>query len=215
MESLNLKCGGNDILEVVGCRSRCLPRDFEQLFISWIWVCFLIKGIRQPIFIFLLIKQIRQLISLFFRSGKELQILVMNDLYFHLQGELEAGRHIPAGAFEDLVSLLDTMDIAPFVFNSKERQHEKLQPLDAHCFLYDTTQLRQHLGLEWWSQTPLHIVQTAENTLDFLQQANSMACLGTCQVFTLDALSSVLSLFITTKEEVTQFLASFYGHLYL
>jgi hypothetical protein len=129
----------------------------------------------------------------------------MNDLYFHLQGELEAGRHVPAGAFKDLVSLLDTLDIAPFVFNSKERGPESLQALHDRCSLYDTTQLREHLGLQWWSQTPVHIVQTAVNTLDCLQQANSMACLGACQVSALDALCRVLALFITTKEEVIYF----------
>lgn len=134
--------------------------------------------------------------------GKELQVLVMTDLYFHLQGELEAGRHIPAGSFENLVQLIDTMDLTHLIYYGKEMQIKTSQPLHDDACLYDTTRLRQQLGLEWWSQTGSHILRTAENTLDALQRANIMACLGTSQVSALESLTSLFSCLVTNKQEV-------------
>lgn len=134
--------------------------------------------------------------------GKELQVLVLSDLYFHLQGELEAGRHIPDGSFQQLVEFLDTMDITLLLQPSKQMPSEGLHPPLHDGFIFDTTQLGQHLGLEWWSHTEPHILLAAESALCAMHRANEMARLGCSQLSALKSLTNLLALSSPKKQVV-------------
>ncbi|MCO5606556.1 hypothetical protein L7F22_060744 [Adiantum nelumboides] len=132
--------------------------------------------------------------------GRELYLLVISDLYFHLHGELEAGRHVPAGLFEDLVDLLDTLDVTAIV-RSKEKNYKEEFPSD-DASVYDTEMISQHLGLEWWSGNSPPVAQTAKSTLKAMGQANMMSSLGSSQISALEALISVLSFLVSDTELV-------------
>ncbi|KAI5080087.1 hypothetical protein GOP47_0005566 [Adiantum capillus-veneris] len=129
------------------------------------------------------------------RCGRELYMLVISDLYFHLHGELEAGRHIPAGLFEDLVELLDTLDVTAIVRSKKQTFNEEVSCKNA--FVYDTEVISQHLGLEWWSENSSQVAQTAKSTLKAMEQANMMTFLGSSQISALEALTSIFSFLVS------------------
>ncbi|MCO5562546.1 hypothetical protein L7F22_016174 [Adiantum nelumboides] len=132
--------------------------------------------------------------------GRELYLLVISDLYFHLHGELEAGRHVPAGLFEDLVDILDTLDVTAIV-RSKEKNYKEEFPSD-DASVYDTEMISQHLGLEWWSGNSPAVAQTAKSTLKAMGQANMMSSLGSSQISALEALISVFSFLFSDTELV-------------
>ncbi|KAH7373923.1 hypothetical protein KP509_17G079400 [Ceratopteris richardii] len=129
--------------------------------------------------------------------GQELYSLVISDLFFHLHGQLEAGRHIPGRLFEDLAQYLNTFDIGA-VYRSETIYSEGSAYKES--FVYDTQLLSQHLGLEWWEQTAAHFVQTASGALKAMDEANIMLSLGSCQIRVLNALQSIFSLLVSSNQ---------------
>uniref|UniRef100_A0A7N0U6L0 Uncharacterized protein n=1 Tax=Kalanchoe fedtschenkoi TaxID=63787 RepID=A0A7N0U6L0_KALFE len=132
-----------------------------------------------------------------YSEGKELSYLILCDLYYHLQGELE-GRKISSGPFKELSEFLLASN-----FLLSYHQHindEELQFYSKDLPLVDTTRIEADLGLEMWdySKTSKSI---AEQMLSYLQEANTMFLVAASRTSTLKALGSVLAIHKNTCTE--------------
>ncbi|KAB2602437.1 nucleoporin NUP188-like protein [Pyrus ussuriensis x Pyrus communis] len=116
-----------------------------------------------------------------YSAGKEPNYLILSDLYYHLQGQLE-GREISPGPFKELSQ--DT-------------------------YLFDLKCVRADLGLDLWDYSKWKESKaTAETMLHHMKAANSMAMLTSSKLSALRPLRSVLTVYgedsLETKSTVRQ-----------
>ncbi|KAK9164468.1 hypothetical protein Syun_005370 [Stephania yunnanensis] len=121
---------------------------------------------------------------------KDLNDLILSDLFYHLQGELE-GRKINPGPFKELFECL---------LESKFMQMEhKYHDFPAHAknvFIFDVLSLRKNLGLMFWDHSEWKASKsTAERMLVYMEEANSMVFLENSKLSALKALTSVLNIY--------------------
>ncbi|KAF8406575.1 hypothetical protein HHK36_008663 [Tetracentron sinense] len=127
-----------------------------------------------------------------YSEGKELKTLILNDLYYHLQGELE-GRKINPGPFKELSQYLLESN---FLQTDQNECHADLSPPANDVFLFDLVRLRADLGLEFWDQSQWKTSKAvAERMLLYMQEENSMAFLASSKLSTLKALTTILSVY--------------------
>lgn len=132
--------------------------------------------------------------------GMELHALIVNDLYYHLQGELE-GRKIPPGSFQRVSEYLIKLEIDSIFQTDKHLRLKELHPLCEDKYIYDTKALETELGIEWWSHSDEKGFTTAaEKTLEILSRANKASCLADLQLNALKAWMTVLALSIFDKK---------------
>lgn len=142
---------------------------------------------------------------LFFSHGKQLQVLLMSDLYHHLQGEIVGGRPLPTGPFQQIAAFLFTKEAELVGSIGKAPILEGIHPAYGNGYLYDTKALEAELGLEWWPQTESAVLPSSvvERTLSFLQRVNAMTSLGHSQLSALRAWSAVVTMSIFDKHGVS------------
>lgn len=125
-----------------------------------------------------------------FSEGKEVKNLILNDLYCHLQGELE-GRQISPGPFKELSQCLVESKFLQLYENSNDCD---LFATTKNVYLYNPVCVREDLGLDMWHYTEWRAsVAIADAMLHNMQVVNSMMLLGSSKLSTLKALVALLT----------------------
>lgn len=122
-------------------------------------------------------------------EGKELKGLILNDLYHHLQGELE-GRKIGPGPFKELCQyLVESNCLLSYQYKYGGDHYGNTK--DIH--LYDLMRIRSDLGLNMWDYTDWKDSKAiAQTMLECFQDANSMVLLASSKLSALKALLTAL-----------------------
>uniref|UniRef100_A0A803N508 Uncharacterized protein n=1 Tax=Chenopodium quinoa TaxID=63459 RepID=A0A803N508_CHEQI len=106
-----------------------------------------------------------------FSEGIHIKNLILNDLYYHLLGELE-GRDIEHGAFKELSRFLSSSNLL------QTYQKKCVNDYSAganNAYLFDLWRLQRDIGLYFWDCSEWKALKKiAENTLFYVQRANSM-----------------------------------------
>lgn len=125
-------------------------------------------------------------------EGKELTILILSDLYCHLQGELE-GREISPGPFRELSQYLIE---SKFLQSYEHKYNADLFAASEDVYLFDPVCMREDLGLDMWDYSEWKASKAiADTTLHCMQEANSMVLLATSKLSALNALVTVLTVY--------------------
>ncbi|KAL9238373.1 hypothetical protein vseg_012803 [Gypsophila vaccaria] len=126
-----------------------------------------------------------------YSEGSEIRNLILSDLYYHLQGELE-GRSIEPGPFNELSQFLIGSNLLQ-AYEKKGNQYLKGE--SKVTYLFDISRLQCDTGLDVWDysewKASKHI---AENTFFQLQQANFMLLLVGSRLPALRALVTFINL---------------------
>ncbi|KAM1106605.1 hypothetical protein ACFX2I_003499 [Malus domestica] len=127
-----------------------------------------------------------------YSAGKEPNYLILSDLYYHLQGQLE-GREIRAGPFKELSQFL----IESNIFQTYQHKDDgDLFVTGRDTYLFDLKFVRADLGLDLWDYSKWKESKaTAETMLHHMKAANSMAMLTSSKLSALRALRSVLTVY--------------------
>ena len=137
----------------------------------------------------------------FFSEGTQIKTLILSDLYYHMQGELE-GRRIENGPFKELSQFL--MDSKLLQIYQKMSDCELLgEAKIGH--LFDLMLLQHDIGLDIWDYSEWKASkQIAETALFHLQAANSMVLLVGSRLQALRAIITVSYTHLTlpTNREV-------------
>lgn len=128
-----------------------------------------------------------------YSEGKELKKLILSDLYYHLQGELE-GRKIGIGPFKELSQfLVESNFLGTYQHQFNEDSFTK-NMLTKNVYLFDLTHLRADLRLHVWDCSNWRTSkEIAETMLRFLQDANSVMLLSSSKLSALKGLIAVLA----------------------
>ncbi|KAJ4965226.1 hypothetical protein NE237_017075 [Protea cynaroides] len=154
-----------------------------------------------------------------YSDGKELTSLILSDLYYHLEGELQ-GRTINPGPFRELSLYL----IESKLFQINEKKHKWDFSVSARDIcIFDSVQLLVDMGLEFWDHSEWKASKpVAEKMLLCMQDANSMVFLTRSKLAPLKALTMMLSVYEENFAETkttpiggisVQFLESCINHL--
>lgn len=116
----------------------------------------------------------------------------MNDLYYHIHGELE-GRQITSGSFQELLSFL--LELNVFEHNPLE-QLQTTHPM-ANCKLFfDVRHIRYELGVEYWNHSNWKASkELAEKMLHVMHKANLVKSYADAKLSTLRSLLTFLSVY--------------------
>ncbi|KAL3515020.1 hypothetical protein ACH5RR_021922 [Cinchona calisaya] len=128
-----------------------------------------------------------------YSQGKDLQHLILSDLFYHLQGELE-GRQIDDRSFKELLQyLLQSQFLQTYLCKG----HADLQSHIKDVNLYDLSRLQSDIGLELWDLLPEWKASksVAEKMLHCLDDINEMVLLMSSKLSALKALVAMLSLY--------------------
>ncbi|KAG8368145.1 hypothetical protein BUALT_Bualt15G0014600 [Buddleja alternifolia] len=133
-----------------------------------------------------------------YSGGHELENLILSDLFYHIQGELE-GRQIDNRPFKELLQfLLDSN----FMDTYKYKQDDNLLENIKCIYLYDTVHLRADLGLEMWDLLAWkESKEVAETVLLCSQDANSVILLSNSK---LSALRGLITLLYMHENNLTE-----------
>ncbi|WJX51140.1 hypothetical protein P8452_37363 [Trifolium repens] len=125
-----------------------------------------------------------------YSEGKELKKLILNDLYYHLQGELE-GRKMGTGPFKELSQyLVESNFLGSYQHQFNEDFFAK------NMYLFDLKQLRADLNLGAWDCSDWKTSkEIAETMLHFLQDANAVMLLSSSKLSALKELIAVLAVY--------------------
>lgn len=141
-----------------------------------------------------------------YRSDRGLHTLIVNDLYYHLQGELE-GRQIPPGSFQKVSDYLIKLKLDSILQSSTRVRSQDLHPLYGGDYIYDTKSLEAELGMEWWpSSDEKSSIVAAHKILQALNHANIAFCLADAQKNALKAWMTLLTLTIFDTITVSSFI---------
>ncbi|XP_059074406.1 uncharacterized protein LOC131045463 isoform X2 [Cryptomeria japonica] len=138
-----------------------------------------------------------------YSSERGLHALIVNDLYYHLQGELE-GRQIPPGSFQKVSDYLVKLNLDSILQSSVHVRSQDLHPLYGDDYIYDTKSLEAELGMEWWSDSDEKgSIVAAQKMLQVLKHANVAFSLADSQKNALKAWMTLLTLTIFDKNTGT------------
>lgn len=141
-------------------------------------------------FLLFFISVIMWLFFLICSEGKKLEKLILSDLYYHLQGELE-GRKIGIGPFKELCQFL----VESNFLGAYQRQFNE-DSFAKNLYLFDLIQLRADLRLDVWDCSDWKTCkEIAETMLHFLQDANSFMLLSRSKLSALKELIAVLAIY--------------------
>lgn len=123
-------------------------------------------------------------------EGKELKKLILSDLYYHLQGEVE-GRKIGIGPFKELSQyLVESNFLGTYQHQFNEDSFLK------KVYLFDLQRLRADLRFDVWDCSDWRTSkEIAETMLRFLQDANSVMLLSSSKLSALKGLIAVLAVY--------------------
>ncbi|KAE9620270.1 hypothetical protein Lalb_Chr01g0001341 [Lupinus albus] len=125
-----------------------------------------------------------------YSEGKELMKLILSDLYYHLQGEVE-GRKIGSGPFKELSQyLVESSFLGTYQHQLNEESFLK------NVYLFDLIRLRADLKFDVWDCSDWRASkEIAETMLCFLQDANSVMLLSSSKLSALKGLIAVLTVY--------------------
>lgn len=126
-----------------------------------------------------------------YSSGQKLNALVLNDLYYHIQGELE-GRKMNSAKFKELAQFLHQ-----FKFSNTEQMYARdFQQNASEVYVFDLVWLQKDLGLEHWDHSNWKTSKAvAEKMFLYMRDANMMSFLSNSKLCVLKSLSAVLSVY--------------------
>ncbi|XP_074312975.1 uncharacterized protein LOC141648320 isoform X2 [Silene latifolia] len=105
-----------------------------------------------------------------YSEGTQIRSLILSDLYYHLQGELE-GRSIEHGPFNELSQFL----VESNLLQAYKRVDQDLKAVTKISNLFDILRLQDDTGLDVWDYSEWKASKKiAENTLFRFKLANSM-----------------------------------------
>ncbi|XP_010261283.1 PREDICTED: uncharacterized protein LOC104600140 [Nelumbo nucifera] len=134
-----------------------------------------------------------------YSEGKELETLILSDLYYHLEGELE-GRTMSPGPFKDLSQYLIESNLLQI---NEQMDRGDFYSASNCAFLYDLVLLQVDMGLEFWDHSEWKASKPiAERMLSYMQNANSMAFLANSKLSALKALTAMLCVYEENSTEV-------------
>ncbi|KAL0422870.1 UNVERIFIED_CONTAM: hypothetical protein Slati_3309900 [Sesamum latifolium] len=133
-----------------------------------------------------------------YSGGQELENLILSDLFYHIQGELE-GRQIDNRPFKELLQfLLDSRFLDAYIHI---RQEDLFADINS-VYLYDTARLGADLGLEMWELSAWkESKEVAETMLLSLQEANSRMLHSNSK---LSALRGLITLLYMQEDNVSE-----------
>lgn len=119
--------------------------------------------------------------------------MILSDLYYHLQGELE-GRKIDIGPFKELSQyLVESNFLGTYQHLFNEDSFTK-NMFTKNVYLFDLAHLREDLRLDLWDCSNWKTSkEIAETMLRFLQDANSVMLLSSSKLSALKGLIAVLA----------------------
>ncbi|KAI4376103.1 hypothetical protein MLD38_013896 [Melastoma candidum] len=127
-----------------------------------------------------------------YRQGKEIHVLILNDLYYHLEGEFR-GRKISPGPFKELFLYLADSKIFRIYWQRNDDAGFG-EPTD-DLYLYDVARLRSDVRLDLWDFTSWKDSKAiAERMLECIEAVNSMTLLCSSKLSALKALVTLLTL---------------------
>jgi nuclear pore complex protein Nup188 len=125
-------------------------------------------------------------------NEQELYHLVINDLYYHIHGELE-GRRITSGSFEELLSFL--LEFKVFEHNPLKKLQTP-QPAASYNLLFDVQHIRDELGVEYWNHSDWKTSkEVAEKMLHIMHKANLIKYFADAKLSTLRSMLTFLSVY--------------------
>ncbi|CAM0911170.1 unnamed protein product [Alopecurus aequalis] len=131
-----------------------------------------------------------------YSGEQQLTSLVINDLYYHVHGELE-GRQITSGPFQELLCFL--LQFRFFERNASEQPHSAF-PAATDNILFDVAHTRDDLGVELWNHSDWKPErEVAEKMLNIMHKANWMKCHADAKLSTLRSFTTFLSVYIGTS----------------
>ncbi|XP_051206671.1 uncharacterized protein [Lolium perenne] len=131
-----------------------------------------------------------------YSGEQELTSLVINDLYYHIHGELE-GRQITSGPFQELLCFL--LEFKCFERNALDQPYRAF-PGATDNILFDVAHTRDDLGVELWTHSDWKPEkEVAERMLDIMHKANKMKCDADAKLSTLRSFTTFLSVYIGTS----------------
>ncbi|XP_062019836.1 uncharacterized protein LOC133736387 isoform X1 [Rosa rugosa] len=134
----------------------------------------------------------------FSSAEKEQNYLILSDLYYHLQGEVE-GREIGAGSFKELSQFL----IESNIFQTYQLKYDgDLFITGKDAYRFDLKRVRAELGSDLWDySTWKESKAIAETMLNHMKDVNSMVFLTSSKLSALRALRSVLTVYLDDSLE--------------
>lgn len=134
----------------------------------------------------------------------EVNVLVLNDLYHHINGELE-GREIAPGHFKEVMQFLLEVD----AFQNYQCKHDRDSwPSENDIYMFDVVRLRKDLGIELWDHTAWKASRShAERMLSLMHHANSVKFLAFSKNSSLRALTCLLSVYMRDVSTLLQALS--------
>ncbi|KAL6643423.1 hypothetical protein ACP70R_018189 [Stipagrostis hirtigluma subsp. patula] len=128
-----------------------------------------------------------------YSGEQELTSLVINDLYYHIHGELE-GRRITSGPFLELLNFLVELK---FFEHKPLEQLQTIYPVASESLLFDVPHIRDQLGVELWNHSDWKTSkEVAERMLEIMHKANVMKCYADAKLSTLRSFSTFLCVYI-------------------
>nr|XP_011457925.1 PREDICTED: uncharacterized protein LOC101300415 [Fragaria vesca subsp. vesca] len=133
-----------------------------------------------------------------YSAEKEQNYLILSDLYYHLQGEVE-GREIGAGSFKALSRFL----IESNIFQTYQLKYDgDLFITGKDAYMFDLERIRADLGLDFWDYSTWKDSKAiAETMLHHMKNVNSMVFLTSSKLSALRALRSVLTVYLDDSLE--------------
>lgn len=125
-------------------------------------------------------------------EGNNLKKLILSDLYYHLQGDLE-GRKVAIGPFKELSQYLVESNILGTYLH---QFNDDFSASDKNVYLFDLARLRADLGLNVWDCSEWKASkEIAETMLRWLKDANSVMLRTSSKLSALKALIAVLTVY--------------------
>ncbi|KAL2937209.1 hypothetical protein RDABS01_020658 [Bienertia sinuspersici] len=125
-----------------------------------------------------------------YSEGLHVKNLILNDLYYHLQGELE-GRSIEHSSFKELSQFLCCSKLLQ-AYQRKRVYEYSMRAKNSN--LFDLLRLQHDIGLDLWEYSDWKSSKTiVEKMMPYLQHANSMLLIIGSRTPTLQALTTILT----------------------
>lgn len=112
--------------------------------------------------------------------------MIINDLYYHIRGELE-GRQISSGPFQELLS---------FLLEFKLFEHDPLEQCPNANLLFNVEHIHDEIGVDLWINSDRkNFKEVAQEMLDIMHKSNLMKCYADAKLSTLRSFLTFLSVY--------------------
>ncbi|KAF5200472.1 nucleoporin, partial [Thalictrum thalictroides] len=126
-----------------------------------------------------------------YSGGKELNQLILSDLYYHMQGELE-GRAVNSVPFKELTQCLLQLNF----YQTEQKYRRDFLDHASDAYVFDCVCLQRDVGLEYWDHSKWKTSKAvAERMLLNMRDANVMSFLSSSKLYALKALTTILSVY--------------------